>query len=51
MVGFSNGLDAQFRDMSLLGDAARDPAKSAELRDKYGASLVGPTLGAKLGLV
>jgi mannose-6-phosphate isomerase-like protein (cupin superfamily) len=45
------GIDAQFRDMALLGDAARDPAKSAELREKYGAALVGPTLGVKLGLV
>lgn len=42
------GLDAQFRDMSALRG---DPAKVAELRAKYGVSTVGPTIGAKLGLV
>lgn len=41
------GLDAQFRDTAL---AARDPAKIAELREKYGVATVGPTLGVKLGL-
>jgi len=41
------GLDAQFRDMAALGD---DPAQIAELREKYGTALVGPTLGVKLGL-
>jgi quercetin dioxygenase-like cupin family protein len=41
------GLDAQFRDMAAL---AGDAAKVAELREKYGTSLVGPTLGVKLGL-
>lgn len=43
------GLDAQFRDMSALGKTA-DPAKVLELRQKHGASMVGPTLGVKLGL-
>jgi len=41
------GLDAQFRDTAL---AARDPAKIAKLREKYGVTTVGPTLGVKLGL-
>jgi mannose-6-phosphate isomerase-like protein (cupin superfamily) len=45
------GLDAQFRDMSLLGERARDPAYTAQLREKYGVSTVGPTIGVKLGLV
>ena len=44
------GLDAQFRDMSLLGEAAGDPAKVAPLRAKHGVTTVGPTLGVKLGL-
>jgi quercetin dioxygenase-like cupin family protein len=44
------GLDAQFRDMAALGGAARDPAKSAALREKHGVAVVGPTLGVKLGL-
>ena len=41
------GLDAQFRDMAALRD---DPAKIAQLREKYGTAMVGPTLGVKLGL-
>ena len=41
------GLDAQFRDMAAL---AGDPTRIAELREKYGTALVGPTLGVKLGL-
>jgi cupin superfamily acireductone dioxygenase involved in methionine salvage len=45
------GFDAQFRDMSLLGEAARDPAKTAQLREKHGVKTVGPTIGVKLGLV
>ncbi len=44
------GLDAQFRDMAALGEAADDPAKMAELRAKHGINAVGPTLGVKLGL-
>ena len=44
------GLDAQFRDMSLLGEAAGDPDKVAPLREKHGVTTVGPTLGVKLGL-
>ena len=44
------GLDAQFRDMSMLGDKARNPDTMADLRKKHGISVVGPTLGVKLGL-
>ena len=44
------GLDAQLRDMSLLGEDANDPAKMAQLREKHGVSMVGPTLCVKLGL-
>lgn len=44
------GLDAQFRDMSLLGEASRDPEKAQAVREKHGAKMVGPTLGVKLGL-
>ncbi len=44
------GLDAQFRDMSLMGDAAGDPDGVAGLRRKHGITVVGPTLGVKLGL-
>ncbi len=45
------GLDEQFRDMAKLGAVARDSAKVMELREKHGVSMVGPTLGVKLGLV
>jgi len=45
------GFDAQFRDMALLGEAARDPARTAPLREKHGVKTVGPTIGVKLGLV
>ena len=45
------GLDAQFRDMAALGDIARDTERLIEIREKHGITLVGPTLGAKLGLV
>ena len=44
------GLDAQFRDMSSMGEEPHDSAKVAELREKYGSTVVGPTLGVKLGL-
>jgi quercetin dioxygenase-like cupin family protein len=44
------GLDAQFRDISAVGDPTRDPAKVAEIRQQHGVSTVGPTLGVKLGL-
>ena len=44
------GLDAQFLDMSQMGDAAGDPAEMARLRKKHGITVVGPTLGVKLGL-
>ena len=44
------GLDEQFRDMASMGEAARDPAKMAEFREKHGVTMVGPTLGVKLGL-
>ena len=45
------GIDAQFRDMSLLAKEGGDPDKMAALRKKYGVTTVGPTLGVKLGLV
>ena len=45
------GFDAQFREMAALGEAARDPAQAARLREKHGVTMVGPTLGVKLGLV
>ena len=44
------GLDAQFNDMKLIGEAVNDPDKMVELRAKHGMSVVGPTLGEKLGL-
>ncbi len=44
------GLDAQFREVLELGDGANDPDKRAEIREKYGITVVGPTLGEKLGL-
>ena len=44
------GLDAQFREVLELGDRANDPDKRAEIREKYGITVVGPTLGEKLGL-
>lgn len=44
------GLDAQFRDMSSMGEAASDPAKMARLREKHGVTMVGPTLAVRLGL-
>jgi quercetin dioxygenase-like cupin family protein len=44
------GLDAQFRDMSLMGEAADDADEMARIRRKHGVTLVGPTLGVKLGL-
>ncbi len=44
------GLDEQFRDMSLMGEAASDPDEVAQLREKHGVTMVGPTLGVKLGL-
>ncbi len=44
------GLDAQFREVLELGDGANDPDRRAEIREKYGITVVGPTLGEKLGL-
>ena len=44
------GLDRQFRDIAALGDNGGDPASLARLREEHGTTLVGPTLGAKLGL-
>ncbi len=44
------GLDQQFHDMASLGEAAEDPARMAEIREKHGVTVVGPTLGVKLGL-
>jgi len=44
------GLDAQFRDISMMGEAAHDPTKVAQLREKHGITVVGPTLSVKLGL-
>ncbi len=44
------GLDRQFRDMSQMEDAAGDPAEVLRLREKHGITVVGPTLGFKLGL-
>ena len=44
------GLDAQFRDISMMGEAAHNPTKVAQLREKHGITVVGPTLGVKLGL-
>jgi mannose-6-phosphate isomerase-like protein (cupin superfamily) len=44
------GLDEQFRDMSLMGGAAADPDKMAQLRKDHGLTTVGPTLAVKLGL-
>jgi quercetin dioxygenase-like cupin family protein len=48
------GIDAQFRDMARLGEAAgdadNDGAAMARLRKKHGVTAVGPTLGVKLGL-
>jgi mannose-6-phosphate isomerase-like protein (cupin superfamily) len=44
------GLDAQFRDMALAGEAASDTDAMAPLRAKYGGATVGPTLAVKLGL-
>ena len=38
-------------DMAALGDIARDTERLIEIREKHGITLVGPTLGAKLGLV
>jgi mannose-6-phosphate isomerase-like protein (cupin superfamily) len=46
-----SGLDAQFRDMSLLAKEGDDPEKMAQLRKQHGVTAVGPTLGEKLGLV
>ena len=45
-----SGMDAQFRDMSLLTKQGDDPVKLAQLREKHGITSVGPTLGVKLGL-
>ena len=44
------GVDELFREMASMGEAARDPAKRAELMEKHGVTMVGPTLGVKLGL-
>lgn len=44
------GVDEQFRDMSMLGEDARDPAKMAQVREKHGVTMVGPPLSVKLGL-
>lgn len=44
------GFDAQFRDIAALRAAGGDPAKILELRETHGVSMVGPTLGEKLGL-
>ncbi len=44
------GLDQQFRDMSLMGEAARGTEEMAELRKSHGLTTVGPTLAVKLGL-
>ncbi len=44
-----SGLDAQFRDIASLGEAA-DAEEVARLRKKHGITVVGPTLGEKLGL-
>ncbi len=44
------GLDEQFRDMAKVADKPRDSAEVLALRQKHGASMVGPTLGVKLGL-
>ena len=44
------GIDRQFRDMSQISEAANDPAEVARLRKKHGVTVIGPTLGVKLGL-
>ena len=44
------GLDAQFRDLAAIGDAARDSPEVLEVRQKHGVAIVGQTLGQKLGL-
>ena len=44
------GLDEHFQDMASMGEAAQDSAEMAALREKHGGTLVGPTLGVKLGL-
>lgn len=43
------GLDAQFREMWSPG-VAGDPDETARVREKHGITVVGPTLGEKLGL-
>ena len=44
------GIDQQFRDMSLISEVPEDPAEVARLQKKHGVTVVGPTLGVKLGL-
>ena len=44
------GIDRQFRDISRISDTAGDPAEVARLRKQHGVTVVGPTLGVKLGL-
>ncbi len=44
------GLDELFRDMTSMGEAARDPATRADLMAKHGVTMVGPTLSVKMGL-
>lgn len=44
------GLDRQFRDRASMGEAANDPKQLEKLREEHGITIVGPTLGVKLGL-
>ena len=44
------GLDELFRDMTAMGDAERDSARMTEHMEKHGVTMIGPSLGVKLGL-